>query len=329
MNEEINVSYDEAMRRAKPGLREKIEHSVALMRKAERIAFKYSPDGFYLGFSGGKDSQTLYHLTKIAGVKFTAHFSPTTVDPPEVIRFIRTEYPSVQFEKPGTSIYGEAIKKGIFPTRRFRWCCAIFKETGGVGRVVLTGVRHAESSRRAKRDEVETTDRAFSGDLGQFGRWSEDRIMRHVNEDQFKEATGNTEHRCIGGKDKIMVMPILRWEDRDVWTFLDDVVRVGHCCLYDKGRTRIGCILCPMSSRRQKERDILEYPHVYHKWCEVAHEFRSGKRLKRVELLEEAAGGVNVERHMTDWWISGRNFDEWLADTFHQGRLFDENGCSL
>lgn len=32
--------------------------------------------------------------------------------------------------------------------------------------------------------------------------------------------------------------------------------------------------------------------------------------------------GRDVERHMVDWWISGRNFDEWLADTFYQGKLF-------
>ena len=40
------------------------------------------PEGYFLAFSGGKDSQAVYHLAKLAGVKFDAHYSLTTVDPP-------------------------------------------------------------------------------------------------------------------------------------------------------------------------------------------------------------------------------------------------------
>lgn len=68
----------------------KLNHSIELLRKAERIALKYnSEDGFYLAFSGGKDSQALYHVAKMAGVKFKAHMSLTSVDPPQVIRFVK------------------------------------------------------------------------------------------------------------------------------------------------------------------------------------------------------------------------------------------------
>ena len=35
-------------------------------------------DGYYLAFSGGKDSQCIYHLAKMAGVKFDAHYSRCT-----------------------------------------------------------------------------------------------------------------------------------------------------------------------------------------------------------------------------------------------------------
>ena len=31
------------------------------------------PEGYYVAFSGGKDSQCIYHLCKMAGVKFDAH----------------------------------------------------------------------------------------------------------------------------------------------------------------------------------------------------------------------------------------------------------------
>lgn len=94
----------------------------------------YDPtDGFYLAFSGGKDSQALYHIAELAGVKFKAHMSPTTVDPPEVIRFVRTSYPEVEMIKPQASIYEMAKRKGILPTRVMRWCCACFKEAYGGG----------------------------------------------------------------------------------------------------------------------------------------------------------------------------------------------------
>ena len=47
------------------------------------------PEGYYLAFSGGKDSQCIYHLAKMAGVKFDAHYSVTTVDPPELMKFVK------------------------------------------------------------------------------------------------------------------------------------------------------------------------------------------------------------------------------------------------
>lgn len=54
-------------------LQQKIEQSISLLQKSEALALKYNPeDGFYLAFSGGKDSQALYHIAQMAGVKFRA-----------------------------------------------------------------------------------------------------------------------------------------------------------------------------------------------------------------------------------------------------------------
>ena len=64
-------------------LQEKIDYSVNLLRKAESLALQLDPEnGFYLAFSGGKDSQTLYHIAKLAGVKFKAYMALTSIDPP-------------------------------------------------------------------------------------------------------------------------------------------------------------------------------------------------------------------------------------------------------
>lgn len=77
------MTLEQAYSKARPGLRYHMEQSVALLRKAERLARLYDPEnGFYLAFSGGKDSQALYHIAELAGVPFKGHFSPTTVAPP-------------------------------------------------------------------------------------------------------------------------------------------------------------------------------------------------------------------------------------------------------
>lgn len=118
----IVITLEEALTRASQGLRRKIEYSVDLLRKAERLATTYDKEnGYYLAFSGGKDSQALYHLAQLAGVQFEGHMNLTSVDPPEVIRFVRRYYPEVELIKPKASIYQLAVEKQILPTKRVRW----------------------------------------------------------------------------------------------------------------------------------------------------------------------------------------------------------------
>ncbi len=158
INSELNFTLEEILQKFHEGFQEKIKHSVELLRKAEKLALAYSPDeGFYLSFSAGKDSQCLYHIAKIAGVKFKAHMGLTSVDPPEVIKFCRKHYPDVDMIKPKISIYNQARKEGMLPTRLIRWCCRVYKEGIGAGNVVLIGIRHAESRQRSGRSETIST----------------------------------------------------------------------------------------------------------------------------------------------------------------------------
>ena len=282
----------------------KLNHSIELLQKAERIALKYnSGDGFYLAFSGGKDSQALYHVAKMAGVKFKAHMSLTSVDSPQVIRFVKKEYPDVVLHKPKMSIYQDAILRQILPTMRVRWCCADFKESAGAGQVTLIGIRAAESSRRAKRHEVEVSRKKFSGNLDEFEQWSKEQIekqqkksKRKINEDEFSVKSDN-EVRCINGKDSILVSPIFQWTDKDVWYFLNNVIKAPHCSLYDEGYTRIGCILCPMSSPKSKLRDIKRFPHVKRNWIEAIKAIRRGGGIqRRIYMVEHPCkmDGANI-----------------------------------
>ena len=95
-------------------LNEKIKKSIELLQKMEKVALQYSPDdGFHVAFSGGKDSQVIYELCKMAGVKFKAYFYKTSVDPPELLRFIRSEYPNVIWLKPEKTMFQLILKKKI------------------------------------------------------------------------------------------------------------------------------------------------------------------------------------------------------------------------
>lgn len=123
-----------------------------------RLRLHEPKEGYYVAFSGGKDSCVVLDLCKRAGVKYDAHYALTTVDPPEVIYFIRRYHPDAWENRirPETSMWNLIPKKRMPPTQRVRYCCKYFKERGGEGRFVVTGVRHQESAKRAKRRLVET-----------------------------------------------------------------------------------------------------------------------------------------------------------------------------
>ena len=210
-----------------------------------RIKLHEPPEGYYVAFSGGKDSCVILDLAKRAGVKFDAHINLTTVDPPEVIRFVRQQYPEVKIEKPEMSMKKLIEQKGILPTRLARYCCAEFKERGGTGRFVVTGVRHAESVRRSKRKLIEP--------------------CRQPNGKQF-------------------IHPIIDWSDDEVWEYIK-TYNVPYCSLYDEGFKRIGCVCCPFSSEKKKRQDIKRWQNIYkNQWragAELAMERRKreGKKL--------------------------------------------------
>lgn len=150
-----------------------IEKSIEILKLFE------PQDGYYLAFSGGKDSVVLLDLAKKSGVKFDAHYHITSADPPELVNFVKT-FKEVSMDHPGTSLWKLIPKKLMPPTRRNRYCCSVLKECGGEGRVVITGVRSAESPRRKKQHRVS---------------------------------------QCLS-KNKMLVNPILDWSDDEVWEYI-------------------------------------------------------------------------------------------------------------
>lgn len=127
----------------------------------DRLKTFEPPEGYYLAFSGGKDSVAIKALADMAEVKYDAHYNLTSVDPPELVQFIKT-FDDVQIDRPmdkdghQITMWNLIPKKKMPPTRTVRYCCKELKEMGGKGRMVITGVRWAESTNR-KNNQGEIT----------------------------------------------------------------------------------------------------------------------------------------------------------------------------
>ena len=179
------------------------EYTTPVERALARLRQFEPPEGYYLAFSGGKDSVALLGLANEAGVRFDAHHSLTTIDPPELVKFVKTCL--VQIDKPPKSFNQLVVEAGL-PGRIRRWCCRELKERGGGGRIVLTGIRAAESKKRQGRRMVET---------------------------------------CWIDPTRRLVHPIIDWTEGDVWAYIRGR-NLPYCSLYDEGFKRLGCVLCPM-----------------------------------------------------------------------------------
>lgn len=263
----------------------KIDRAIKTIRKAEPLALKYQDYGFHLAFSGGKDSQVIYELCKMAGVKFRPVMRITTLDPPELMRFIRKNYPDVVFERSKINFYKLIVKKKCLPTRRIRYCCQYLKESSGAGTVTILGIRKQESSIRGRRNELELSNRKYSNTLDQFTIDTENKVV------------------CIEGKDKIMLSPIIHWSSYDVWQFIWSK-HIEYCELYDKGYTRIGCMFCPMSPTRAKMLDRKRYPGV---------ERLIKKSISELVNLNNYGSqlGCDVDE-IFNWWVSNDGIEAYI-----------------
>jgi phosphoadenosine phosphosulfate reductase len=184
----------------------------------DRLKAFCPPEGYYVAFSGGKDSIVILDLVKQSGCKFDAHYSLTTVDPPELVKFIKT-FPEVQFNYPEITMWKLIVKKRMPPTRLVRYCCEYFKEGGGVDRTILTGVRWAESFRRSKRKMVEACYRdSRKHYIHPIIDWTENDVWNYIRNNNLKYChlydEGFKRLGCIGcpiAGEKKMAEEFLRW----------------------------------------------------------------------------------------------------------------------
>ena len=237
------------------------------------------PEGYFLGFSGGKDSIVMKHLADLSGVKYQAYYAATGIDPPEIVKFIREHHPDVIFKRPhfkmprkfpdweGThSFFGMIPKKG-YPTRFRRWCCDELKKkpTDDIPlKHRLMGIRAEESSKRASRMKIES----------------------------FR-------------KKQIMYKPIFSWLEWEIWEFIE-TYKLPYCSLYDEGFSRIGCVICPMfcGDSRSKQQRLQIYKA---RWPKFYVAFEKSMKKFWVDIGPEfiKKGYANNSEEFLQSWYNG------------------------
>jgi phosphoadenosine phosphosulfate reductase len=233
-------------------------------------------------------------LRKRGGVKFDAHYELTTVDPPELIYFIRKNYPDVTVEHSGTTMWKLIVKKQSPPTRLARFCCEKLKEQGGSGRMVVTGVRWAESVKRKN-------NRAAFELLGISS--SANKKLMNDND----EARRIFETCAKPEKNKRIVNPIIDWLDEDVWEYIRNR-KIKYCRLYDEGFKRLGCIGCPMAGPKGMERAFARWPKYKDAYLRAFTKMLDVMKARKGEDWKETTKWTSPEAVM-EWWIHGNKDD--------------------
>jgi len=249
-------------------------------------------EGYWLAYSGGKDSGVIKRLAEMAGVKFEAHYSCTSVDPPELVRFIKSQK-DVYFDIPRypdgkpITMWNLIPKEKYPPTRTMRYCCKRLKESSGVGRITVTGVRREESRNRAKNQALVTV----------FGDKKSKGLLLNLDNDESRRMV----EQCYRTT-KTLINPIIDWTDSDVWEF-HKVENVPYCELYGDitkrftctGKKRLGCIGCPMSNAKKELQEYPKYKAAY---------IRAFDKM----LLEKPKETIwKSGEDVMEWWINGGN----------------------
>lgn len=169
-------------------------------------------DGYFVGFSDGKDSIVTLELVRMSGVKHYAFMSYTGIDPPELIKFVREHYPDVKLLYPAYSFW-EGIRRKSPPLRVARWCCDVLKKNPSKKIKLkhrIMGLRAEESRKRAERPRVEY--------YPSSRQW--------------------------------IYKPLFYWLEWHVWEFIESH-QLAYPSLYDEGFDRLGCVVCPFLSQRK------------------------------------------------------------------------------
>lgn len=185
-----------------------------------------------LAYSGGKDSDVILELAKMAGIPFRSIYKNTTIDPTGTIK--HAEEMCAEILRPKKTFF-ELIRKNGLPSRWNRFCCKYLKKYKVLDREIQ-GIRRTESTARSE-------------------RYKEPEICRVYSK-----------------KESVRIyLPILEWTDEDVERFVSERGIKCHQLYYDEQgnfhvERRLGCIGCPLASRKKRKEQFLQYNKFLKLW---------------------------------------------------------------
>ena len=216
-------------------MNKKIEQAIRLIQSAGCDGMEVE-----VAYSGGKDSDVILELTRMAGIKYRAIYKNTTIDPIGTIAHVKANDVEIIRQK---QTFFQLIEQMGFPNRFRRFCCRYLKEYKVLDRCIM-GVRKAESTKRAARHS-EPTECRFYGSK-----------REHVE----------------------AFYPILDWSDQDVVDFSTARGIKLHPLYYRENgsidpKRRLGCMCCPLKSYRKRIEDFKRYPNMVKAYIRAGQKF--------------------------------------------------------
>ena len=198
---------------------DKVEDAINFIRENCQL------DQTIVMFSGGKDSLVAMDIATQAGVKQAVYIDSDieyTISR-RYVREMRKRY-NIEFVQPENDFF-EFCKRLSPPSKRLKWCCKVIKLSFMMKYAMehnklyhITGLRAAESSRRASYTDIVTDPFLFSNPRYRFHQ----------------------------------VNPVLSWTDQEIWDYIQEHDLPPNP-LYSMGSERVGCWCCPLSSRSEWE----------------------------------------------------------------------------
>lgn len=255
-----------------------------IQQQGKSILLKSKIDIFVCSFSGGKDSQVVLDLVTrvIPSDDLVVIYSDTGYELPtslslyeEVRRYYQNKYPGLNFyiSKNHQPLMYYWDKMGA-PSRVLRWCCSIMKSaplarllkelSGGIKQpsaLLFDGVRNEESVNRANRNRI--------------GK--------------------NVKHNNI-----INVSPILSWNATETYLYIL-LNELPFNKAYRIGFSRVGCIICPYSSKWSENIASKVYPTSLNPFITAIRESLIKSKVSGIDNYiklgkwKERAGGRTVD----------------------------------
>ena len=264
------------------------------LRFASAQSLKLYKQPLVITYSGGKDSDVLLRLAENSGIQFEVSHSLTTANAPETVRHVRDTFrrmeekgvkcvidAHVQPDGSRLTMWNLIPKRIAPPTRIMRYCCAILKEGSGKGRFIATGVRWAESVRRKNsRGLIEVSNR--------------DKNKRLILMDDNDETRMQFENCQMKGRR--VVNPIIGWGNKEVWDYAE-TEKICMNPLYGCGHTRVGCIGCPLASKRARIEEFIIWPKYKQSYI------RAFDRMLEMKRMAGKSGSWQTGVDVFNWWM--------------------------